>query len=110
MKTYSFLFLQNKTTNELETFQDNKTFLEQSGIKLSDFFVQEKYRKWDFFSIKKILIFSIYDARKNLKVFPHVLVRMFCCVEKFEVHMLNYMGETKKRNVFARILKQEMDG
>ena len=27
MKTFSFLFLQNKTTNELETLQDNKTLL-----------------------------------------------------------------------------------
>ena len=71
MKTFSFLFLQNKTTNELETLQDNKTFLEQCVIKLSDFFVQEKYRKWDFFTknikVERLMNFSddkyihIYD-------------------------------------------------
>ena len=48
------------------------------------------------FSLLKNVIFNTYDARKNLKVFSHILVIMFCCAAKFEVHMLFYLEETKK--------------
>ena len=58
------------------------------------------------FSLFKNVIFSTYDAQKNLKVFSHILVRMFCCAAKFEVHMLFYLEETKKRKVLARIAMQ----
>ena len=51
------------------------------------------------FSLFKNVIFSTYDARKSMKVFSHILIRMFCCDAKFEVHMLFYLEE-KKREKF----------
>ena len=48
--------------------------------------------------------------KKICTIYPRFYSESFVTPHRFELQDIFYVGETKKRNIFARILKQKMDG
>ena len=48
--------------------------------------------------------------KKICTIYPRFYSESVAALHRFELQDILYVGETKMKNVFARILKQEMDG
>ena len=62
------------------------------------------------FLIKQNVFCIFMFDKKICTIYPRFYSESFVTPHRFELLDMFYVGETKKRNVLARILKQKMDG
>ena len=94
---FSFLYLSNETTYELQTLQIEQTLEHQCVKKLSDLLVWYKYTKWDFLWIK--ILFQVFKMHEKIwKFFPILYLECIVVLQNLKF-ICSVVWEKQKRQM-----------